>query len=338
MNDLPPAGAPIDPPGITVVPSGFMLLDKPPGLTSHGVVYAVRKALGLKRGGGDSRVGHLGTLDPNATGLLVMVLGGAGRALEFFSPQDKRYDVTVEFGLTSDTDDIWGVPAPRPLPAFPSREAVEAVLKSEFLGERDQLPPAISAVQVDGKRAHRAARAGKPLTMKPRRVTLRSCTVTRYAPPEIDLALETSSGYYVRSLARDLGAHFGGGAVVKALRRTAVGPWKIDAARPLTAIAADGIIPFFDVLMARTPADLAGAPHGPQVIRAVNAELGERIAKGLAVEMGCERPQGSVWAVHKGTVLAFLLPFGETHWKPKKVFLSVEEYRAKVSMKSDVAL
>lgn len=327
--------APAHPPR-PVVPSGFLAVDKPAGMTSHTVVYQLRKQFGLPKSGKIgpggvpvTRIGHLGTLDPYATGLLVMVLGNAGRAIEYLGQQDKTYQATIRLGVTSDTDDLTGLCVPlEPPPArWPERAAIEALLHDVFLGERQQLPPTISAVQVGGERAHRAARAGKPLTMQPRAVRLHACTVTRYEPPELDLTVTVSHGYYVRSLARDLGARLSMGGAVAALRRTAVGPWRIEQAQPLDRLDLTGVLPLYDLLMRRTPEELAATDPAPQTVRAVSRELGERIVCGLPVELGCERPLGLVWAVHRQTLIAALRPYGDCQWKPRKVFLDSADYR-----------
>ncbi len=349
---IPPAHRAPDRPPIR---SGFLLVDKPTGLTSHGVVYRVRKEFGLKRGGGAARVGHLGTLDPNATGLLVMVVGTAGRALEFFSPLDKTYLATVRLGLSSDTDDVWGdvqpiegregflVPdaanatgaaaaAAGGAPSeFPTRARIEALLAAEFAGERMQVPPQISAVQVGGKRAHRAARAGRPLRMEARPVVLRAWRVVGYTPPDIDLELTTSAGYYVRSLARDLGARLGTGGVIAALRRTAVGSWRIGEAHSLEHLAAEDILPFYAMLTARAPEELRSAPHGPQALCRLGADVCSRLICGLAVELDGEPPPPetrAVWALHRDCVVAILLPEAG-RWRAKKSFLGIDEFRAR---------
>ncbi len=209
---------------------GLLLIDKPKSLTSHEVVARVRRLAGQRQ------VGHTGTLDPMATGLLGLLLGAATRLEPYLSKMDKSYSGRVELGLATDTDDVTGQATARSEGPWPELEvAAEALKKKE--GEGEQLPPAYSAIKVAGQRAYKAARAGKPLELAKRRVTAFKLEMTAYAPPFLDFTAHVSSGYYIRSLARDLGADLGLGGALAALRRESVGPWSVARAATLAELA-----------------------------------------------------------------------------------------------------
>lgn len=205
---------------------GLLLLDKPEGLTSHDVVNLVRRAAGQRQ------VGHTGTLDPMATGLLVLLLGRATRLEPWLTKMDKTYSGQMELGLSTDTDDRTGQVLDRHDGPWPDQSRIRQVLGAR-VGEMDQIPPAFSAIKVDGRRAYKAARAGESLELKPRRVVARSLTLMEYRPPLLGFQADVSSGFYIRSLARDLGNDLRLGGTLTRLRREKVGPWSvIDAANP----------------------------------------------------------------------------------------------------------
>jgi tRNA pseudouridine55 synthase len=196
----------------------------PGGPTSHDVVAAVRRALGTRR------VGHLGTLDPRAAGLLVLVVGRATRLAPFAAGWTKRYEGVIRLGVTTTTDDAAGAPLAvsegwRAL----SRPEVEAALAG-LRGAYRQRPPAYAAVKVAGERAYRRARRGETVALPARAVEVLELELTRFAPPEIGFRATVSAGTYLRSLARDLGERLGCGAHLAALTRTGVGPFRLDDA------------------------------------------------------------------------------------------------------------
>jgi tRNA pseudouridine55 synthase len=214
------------------VPAGLVVVDKPGGLTSHDVVARVRRLAGTRK------VGHAGTLDPMATGVLVVGVGRATRLLGHLTLTDKAYEATVRLGTTTTTDDAEGeVLVERPTGAVTGDE-VRAVLAG-MVGEVDQVPSAVSAVKVDGRRAYQRVRAGEDVELPPRRVRIDALDVTRLALPDLDLSVRCSSGTYVRAIARDLGAALGVGAHLTALRRTAVGPFTLADARTLEQLGED---------------------------------------------------------------------------------------------------
>ena len=218
---------------------GVVNLDKPVGPTSHDMVALVRRL------SGERRVGHAGTLDPLASGVLPILVGAATRLSEELSGGTKRYEATVALGARSLTDDAQGPITPSGAP-LPDREGVIAALPS-FRGTYDQRPPAFSARKLDGRTAHRAARAGQPLELPPRRVTVESLELVSLQQGdellEIRLDIACTAGTYVRSIARDLGEALGCGGYLKALRRTEAASLAVDTAlspEDLATLAAEG--------------------------------------------------------------------------------------------------
>ena len=208
---------------------GLLVVDKPAGLTSHDVVDRVRRRLP-----GD-RIGHGGTLDPMATGLLLILVGRATKSADTLLALDKEYEATVTLGVTTETQDAEGpVRQRRPVPVL-STAQVEAACAA-FRGEIEQLVPAYSAVRFGGSRGYELARAGKPVPEKRRRVQVATLEVREVAGDRIGLRVECSKGTYVRTLAHDLGEALGCGGMLSALRRTRIGPWKLADAQTLAAI------------------------------------------------------------------------------------------------------
>jgi tRNA pseudouridine55 synthase len=196
---------------------GLLVLDKPVGLTSRD---AVNRALGwFPRG---TRIGHTGTLDPLATGVLVLCIGAATRLTEYIQQMSKLYRAGIKLDATSDTDDAQGTITPTPEVHPPTRAAVEQALGS-FVGAIEQVPPAFSAARVTGRRAYDLARQGKDVRLSPRTVTICAIDVLSYSYPDLEIEVRCGKGTYIRSLARDLGRRLGSGGYIAALRRLAVG-------------------------------------------------------------------------------------------------------------------
>lgn len=208
---------------------GVLLVDKPSGPTSHDVVSVVRRSLGMRR------VGHAGTLDPFATGLLVVLVGRATRLLPYIDAEPKEYEATVRFGAATDTDDVTGSATAEAAP--PSRAAIEQAIE-ELTGDIVQQPPAFSAKQVGGRRSYAAARRGELLELQPVKVRVHGWTVRAWRGDELDATVVCSGGTYVRALARDLGKLSGSAAHLGALRRVRSGPFGVAAARTLDEVAA----------------------------------------------------------------------------------------------------
>jgi len=212
---------------------GVLVVDKPAGPTSHDVVARCRRALRTPA------IGHLGTLDPLATGVLVLVVGRATRLAQFLSGQPKSYDATFRLGLTTDTWDRTGTALTISEPSTrPERAAVAAALNG-FLGRHPQMPPPFSAKMIAGVRAHELARRGQAVAVQPAMVELVECELLEMDAPLGRLRLRSSAGYYVRSLVHDLGRALGCGACLEELRRTASGPFTLTDALPLAAVEED---------------------------------------------------------------------------------------------------
>lgn len=211
--------------------AGLLILDKPTGPTSHDVVDRIRRISGLRR------VGHTGTLDPMASGVLVLCLGRATRLAEYFGGHDKRYKAVVRLGIETETYDAAGKVV-NSLPVTVGREAIESALAS-FRGRIMQRPPAYSAIRIAGRRAHQCAREGRKVELEPRTVEFFRLELEQCAPPEFRLDVHCTSGTYIRSLAHDLGASLGCGAHLASLRRTACGPFRIDQATALESLETD---------------------------------------------------------------------------------------------------
>lgn len=197
-------------------PRGLLVIDKPQGITSRKALNLVEQRLGL------GPLGHCGSLDPLATGVLVLVVGKARKVQDLIVRGEKVYDMTVTLGATSDTDDAEGAVTPVAGAQPPAREVIEAAL-APFRGEISQVPPTYSAVKVEGRRMHREARKGRPVEAPPRTVTVHELRLDRYEWPTLDLHLRCSSGTYARAIARDLGAALGTGGYMSRLVRSRVG-------------------------------------------------------------------------------------------------------------------
>ena len=309
---------------------GVLVVDKPRGPTSHDVVGRMRRALGTRR------IGHAGTLDPMATGVLVILAGEATKLAGYLTAQDKRYVARVALGVGTDTLDAEGqVTETRPLPAWLAEElaalrasgggpwsggqaaALAPVIATAIAAEqarREQVPPAHSAIQVGGQRSYALARAGRAVELAPRPVEVRAISLCAAsappgAPPELEVEIAVTKGYYVRSLARDLGERLGVPAHLTALRRTASGAFTLDRALSLDACDASedalrgAILPLAE-------AAAIGLPTARLTeVGARRARQGQRIA--LAdfeapppLGDGPDEPAAAAWLAPDGGVVA----------------------------------
>lgn len=272
---------------------GLVVVDKPPGLTSHDVVARMRRLAGTRR------VGHAGTLDPMATGVLVLGVGQGTKLLHHLVLTDKAYTATVRLGQATSTDDAEGSLTFAASAAAIDEAAVRAAIVP-LTGEIAQVPSSVSAIRVDGQRAYQRVRAGEAVVLPARPVTVRRFDVLGLARPapellDVDVAVECSSGTYVRALARDLGAALGAGGHLTALRRIRVGPFSIDAARTLDELATldDAVtLPLPDAVRAAMP------------MRDLDAAEARELSYGRALEPrgiegvhGALAPDGSVVAL-----------------------------------------
>ena len=224
---------------------GILLVDKPSGWTSFDVVNYVRRIVATVEGRKPKnvKVGHTGTLDPLATGLLVLLVGKEyTRQAGELSKHDKTYEVVMRLGQVSSTGDEEGVKTPVS-DMQPSLADVQAVIQA-FVGPQLQVPPAYSAVKIDGKRAYELARAGKEVTIEPRPVTVYDSTLTAYTYPTVEFVCNVSSGTYVRSLVQDMGERLATGAYMSALRRTRVGDFSLSDARDVKELQAENLSDF----------------------------------------------------------------------------------------------
>ena len=210
--------------GEPLAASGLLLIDKPAGITSHDVVAKVRRTLGVRK------VGHSGTLDPAATGLLLVGVGRATRLLRFLGDLPKVYEGRGVLGVETDTLDAEGTVV-RESPVKVSERRLEAAMR-RFVGDLDQVPPAYSAVKVGGEKLYQAARRGERVEAPPRKVHVDTFDLRRFDSPVFDFVVRCSSGTYVRSLVADVGLELGCGAHLQRLRRTAIGPFGLETARP----------------------------------------------------------------------------------------------------------
>ena len=229
---------------------GALVINKPSGKTSHDVVEAVRRLLGFRQ------IGHLGTLDPLATGVLVLLLGRATRLARFYSGRRKRYDCTVRFGFATDTYDSDGEAQGPDLAPQLDRESI-GQLAARFVGRIEQVPPAFSAKKIHGKPAHELARKKKPVDLKPVEVDVYEFRLQGIEGSLARFAVECGAGTYIRSLAHELGKLQGSGAHLAKITRTAVGEFTMDQAVALEELAADQragkiserVIPLEDLLL-----------------------------------------------------------------------------------------
>jgi len=230
-----------------MVDAGLVVVDKAPGMTSHDVVARVRRLAGTRK------VGHAGTLDPMATGVLVLGVDRATRLLGHLMLTEKTYDATVRLGVSTTTDDAEGEVVATSTVDGVGPESVRTEL-ARFVGDIEQVPTAVSAIKVDGKRAYARVRDGEQVELKPRPVTVHELVVHEVALPDVRISVRCSSGTYIRAIARDLGAALGVGGHLTALRRTAVGPFDLSVARTLDQLSEDfAVVPIADAARATFP-------------------------------------------------------------------------------------
>lgn len=210
---------------------GYLLIDKPAGLTSFGVVARIRRVLS-KQAGKKVKVGHTGTLDPFATGLMILVVGKECKNAGQYSKLDKTYEATFRLGQTSTTGDPEGE-VTDVSDRVPTEAEVRETLKG-FTGAIQQRPPVFSAIKVDGKRAYKLARSGELIELPLRTVTVHSLELVDYSYPELKIRTHVSSGTYIRSLGVDIGTALGSGAYCSQLRRTVIDRWQVEDAQRLS--------------------------------------------------------------------------------------------------------
>lgn len=252
--------------------NGLIILDKPAGMTSHDVVNIVRRATG------ERSVGHLGTLDPMATGVLPLLLGKYTRLAQFFGQAEKHYTGTIRFGFATNTFDAEGEAAAEPAPLTLSLDELRQ-LATRFHGELDQVPPVFSAKKINGVPAHKLARQGKEVPVKPARITIQNFELTGLEGDTATFVMHVSSGGYVRSVAHELGQLAGCGAHLTSLRRTQAGDFTL-----AQALTIDDLKRFSPAeVAARLPHPRTLLPDIPSVI--ADEQTAGRIRNGLQVNL-----------------------------------------------------
>jgi tRNA pseudouridine55 synthase len=283
-------------------PDGLLLVDKPAGVTSHDVVLAARRAFGV------SRIGHAGTLDPFATGLLVLLLGRATRLLPHLDGVPKIYEATIALGRETDTDDLHGTLVREAAP--PDDASIASAIRT-LTGELDQMPPAYSAKRVGGRRSYDAARAGDTLELTPSRVNVFEWRDVRREGDLLHATIACGGGTYIRSLARDLGRLTGSAAHLAALRRVRSGPFAVSEAVSLDALQRGE---------ATLRPALAALPTIPHVT--LDADSAERVFRGIAVERDRDEDEAALVDGRSGALVAYAVADGP-RWQPRVVMRKV---------------
>ena len=216
-----------------IIPSGVLLVDKDPGMTSHDVVAIARRSMGIKK------IGHCGTLDPMATGLLMLVVGRATKIQDLLMSEDKQYVGTITLGATTTTQDAEGEIIEEREVGSLADEAIRAAFE-KYSGNFEQIPPMVSAIKKDGVPLYKLARKGQEVKRDPRPVYVTDYELTRVSLPEIDFTVNCSKGFYVRSYAHDIGATLDCGGHLSALRRTRSGEFTLERADGVEALKSGG--------------------------------------------------------------------------------------------------
>jgi tRNA pseudouridine55 synthase len=291
---------------------GLLVLDKPGGITSRAAVDRALRWFPRR-----TRMGHTGTLDPLATGVLVLCLGNATRLVEYVQRMGKTYRSIFRLGARSDTDDADGAVADVAAAVDPGRPAVLDALVG-FLGAVAQTPPAYSAAKVTGRRAYDLARRGEEVSLESRQVQIHGIDLLRYEYPEMEVEVRCGKGTYIRSIARDLGEKLGCGAYVQTLRRTRVGPFTVEEAVRLDADREEARIRLL-------PAGLAAAEL-PRLVLQKKEQERLRNGQGIPLPEAAPAGQGEEVAVfdEAGTLTAVcVVDSGQRLLRPAKVFFSV---------------
>ena len=291
--------------------SGVLVVDKPVGLTSHEVVQIIRRGTNIRR------AGHTGTLDPRASGVLIVLVGPAVRLSEYVSASDKRYQAIIRLGATTDTFDADGRFTSKDQMVEITEEQFETALKS-FVGEIIQTPPPYSAVKVHGRPAYDMAREGEEVELEPRKIQVYSLDLLEWAPPEAVIDVYCSSGTYVRSLANDLGTKLGCGAYLTGLRRTKSGRFTLRDAVPLRKLReAFDVGNWYQYVIPAAEA----LSDWPAV--ELNNEQVEAVRHGHRVPAKPEDKGMARGISEAGELIALLEVDEATHeWQPRKVFFT----------------
>ena len=289
---------------------GLLLIDKPGGISSHDIVQAVRRAAGQRK------VGHAGTLDPLATGLILVALGRATRTLEYLLARDKRYEAELHLGQRTDSYDADGEIVSTHDGPLPDQATIDVQLTA-FRGEILQKPPIYSALKRRGEALYKKARRGETVELEARPVTIYELTLSDWSPPYLTLHVHCAKGTYIRSLAHDLGEALGVGAHLSGLRRTAIGDFSLAQATPLAAIRAADPATLRGWLLPLG----AGLSHLPSFPVDEAAHLA--LSRGQSLDGPLLSQAGPVRALDAaGNLVAIVRWRADRGWQPQKVFLS----------------
>lgn len=293
--------------------SGVLVVDKPTGMTSHDVVQAIRRGTNIRR------AGHTGTLDPRASGVLVVLLGPAVRLSEYVSASDKRYQAVIMLGTTTDTFDADGKTTSSS-PVDVTEEQFNTELQ-KFVGRIEQVPPPYSAIKIGGRKAYDMARNGEDVELAPRIIDVYSLELLEWAPPEVVIDVNCSSGTYVRSLANDLGTKLGCGATLTGLRRTKNGRFTLRDAVPLRKLNEA----FVDGSWYQYLIPAAEALTDWPAIELDQVQM-DAIRHGHRIPAAADASPKACGVSQQGELVALLvldeLEDGTREWQPKKVFFS----------------
>ncbi len=291
--------------------SGVLVVDKPIGMSSHDVVQVIRRGTGIRR------AGHTGTLDPRASGVLVVLIGQAVRLSEFVSASDKRYQATIRLGSTTETYDAEGEITITSASVDDITEAKFSEVLQNYIGEIEQVPPPYSAVKVKGRKAYEMARKGEEVKLEPRKINVFSLEVLEWMPPEVVVDVYCSSGTYVRSLANDLGEELGCGAHLIGLRRTKSGRFSLRDAIPLRRLQEA-----FDAGDWYNHLIPAAEALGDWPMVELDGDQVELVRHGHRVPTTSEEASGWARGVSQQGDLVALMEYVEdsNEWQPRKVF------------------
>jgi tRNA pseudouridine55 synthase len=286
---------------------GLLIIDKPTGPTSHDIVNLVRRGTGIRK------VGHTGTLDPYASGVLLILLGGVTRLAEYLLEVDKEYLATAQFGSATSTFDAAGrITATRPF-SFREESLVEKM--STFVGERLQVPPAYSAIKIGGRKAYDMARKGEDVELAPRKVNIYELELIRWESPNAVIRVRCSRGTYIRSLANDIGEAMGTHAHLVSLRRTRLGPFAVEHATTVDEIKRR----FMDGTWEKAAMPSSAVLEGWQTVQ-LSQEDAVKLRNGIAIP-AAPQSTGRARAIDpEGELVAVLEADPTGTWQPRKVF------------------
>jgi len=281
---------------------GILLVDKPQGISSHDAVYRVRRALGVRK------IGHSGTLDPLATGLLVMAVGDATRFLRFLVTDPKSYVGTARLGVSTTTQDSEGEPVDaHPIGRIGADDVKEAC--SKFVGNIQQTPPMYSAVKVQGERLYKLARMGVEVDRSPRQVEIVAYECLNYADGDLEFQVTCSAGTYVRTLVHDVGEHLGVGAHMTSLRRISAGRFDVAAAVPPASATSEHLLSLEDSL---EPMPMVTLPH----------HLVDRVKNGNEFHLGDDIVGVNLGLIDDEGLYAVAAKIADSIWRPLRVLPS----------------